>query len=308
MSDTDNPDKRSWLHDEISPNLVQLHHIKQVLYSGQTEYQSIEIIDTDSFGLCLVLDGKIQSSEKDEFIYHEALVHPCMLSHRNPERVLIAGGGEGATVREVLAHNTVKQVTMVDIDSQVIDICRRFLPAIHQGAFDDPRVAIYYDDARKWLDETSEVFDVIILDLVEPVEDSPAYLLYTQEFYTIVKQKLAPGGIMCVQSGAAGWTNHENFIAINHTLGSVFSIISPFQIYVPSFVDMWGFHIASQNSSPADMTVEEVDRKISKVLNKELKSYDGISHQALFTLPLHLRSELAQEKRIITDSNPIFVY
>jgi spermidine synthase len=308
MSDTDNPDKRSWLHDEISPNLVQLHHIKQVLYSGQTEYQSIEIIDTDSFGLCLVLDGKIQSSEKDEFIYHEALVHPCMLSHRNPERILIAGGGEGATIREVLVHNTVKQVTMVDIDSQVIDICRRFLPAIHQGAFDDPRVAIYYDDARKWIDETSEVFDVIIIDLVEPVEDSPAYLLYTQEFYKIVKQKLAPDGIMCVQSGAAGWTNHENFAAINHTLKSVFSIVSPFQIYVPSFVDMWGFHIASENNSPADMSAEEVDRKISKVLNRELKSYDGISHQALFALPRHLRNELARGKRIITDKDPIFVY
>ena len=308
MSDTDNPDKRNWLHDEISPNLIQLHHIKQVLYSGQTEYQSIEIIDTDSFGLCLVLDGKIQSSEKDEFIYHETLVHPCMISHRNPERVLIAGGGEGATAREVLAHTTVKQVTMIDIDNQVIDICRRFLPSIHQGAFDDPRVAIYYDDARKWLDETSEIFDVIILDLVEPLEDSPAYLLYTQEFYTIVKQKLAPDGIMCVQSGAAGWTNHENFIAINHTLGSVFSIVSPFQIYVPSFVDMWGFHIASQNSNPAGMRAEEVDGKISKVLTKELKSYDGISHRALFTLPLHLRNALSREKRISTDSNPIFVY
>ena len=139
MSDTDNPDKRSWLRDEINPYLVQLHHVREVLYSGHSEYQSIEIVDTDSFGLCLVLDGKIQSSESDEFIYHEALVHPSMLSHRDPSRVLIAGGGEGATLREVLAYRAVKKVTMVDIDSHVIEVCRRFLPSIHRGAFDDPR-------------------------------------------------------------------------------------------------------------------------------------------------------------------------
>ena len=257
MSDTDNPDKRSWLRDEVNPHLIQLHHIRQILYSGNTEYQSIEIIDTDSFGLCLVLDGKIQSSESDEFIYHEALVHPSMLSHRKPSRILIAGGGEGATLREVLVHRSVKSVTMVDIDSQVIDICRRFLPSIHQGAFDDPRVTLCFDDARKWIQETSEVFDVIILDLVEPQKDSPAYLLYTQEFYRMVQQTMAPDGIMCVQSGAAGWTNLENYTAINHTLSSIFPIVSPYQVYVPSFVDMWGFHSASQKNNPADLSAQE---------------------------------------------------
>jgi len=104
MSDSDNPDKSKWLHDAVSPDLVQLHSIKQVLYSGQTKFQSVDIIDSGSFGVCLVLDGKIQSSEVDEFIYHEALVHPAMLSH--PGTVFIAGGGEGATLREILAHNT----------------------------------------------------------------------------------------------------------------------------------------------------------------------------------------------------------
>jgi spermidine synthase len=308
MSDTDNPDKRSWLRDEVNPHLIQLHHIRQVRYSGHTEYQSIEIIDTDSFGLCLVLDGKIQSSENDEFIYHETLVHPSMLSHRNPSRILIAGGGEGATLREVLAHNSVKKVTMVDIDSQVIDICRRFLPSIHKGAFNDPRVTLYFDDARKWIKETPDVFDVIILDLVEPQKDSPAYLLYTQEFYRMVQQRLAPDGIMCVQSGAAGWTNLQNFTAINHTLCSIFSIVCPYQVYVPSFVDMWGFHTASQNCSPANLSANEIDKKISGSLSRELKSYDGTGHQALFTLSKHLRRELGLEKRIITDENPIFVY
>src|SRR4030066_104485 len=136
MNDPDNPDKRKWLYDEVSPDLAQLHRIKKAIYSGRTEFQSVEIFDTRSFGVCLVLDGKIQSSERDEFIYHEALVHPAMLSHACPETAFIAGGGEGATLREVLAYKTVKKAIMVDIDRRVIDICRRFLPEFHQGSFD----------------------------------------------------------------------------------------------------------------------------------------------------------------------------
>ncbi len=307
MSDPDNPDRSKWLHDEVSSDLVQLHSIKHVLYSGRTEFQSIDIIDTGSFGICLVLDGKIQSSEMDEFIYHEALVHPAMLSHSHPETVFIAGGGEGATLREVLAHNTVKKVTMIDIDKQVIDVCRQFLSAIHQGSFDDSRAEIYFTDARKYLEETRDKFDVIIIDLVEPLETGPACLLYTQEFYQLIKEKLNPGGIMSVQSGASGWTNLNNFTAIINTLKSVFSLVCPYQIYIPSFVDMWGFATASQTLDSSRLSPAEIDSRISASISKELRSYDGLSHQALFTLSKHLRQELAAIERVITDSNPIFM-
>lgn len=305
MSNPDNPDKSIWLHDKVSPGLVQVHSIKQVLYSGQTDFQSVGIIDTTSFGVCLVLDGKIQSSEQDEFIYHEALVHPAMLSHPHPKTVFIAGGGEGATLRDVLYHKTVKKVVMVDIDQRVIDICRRFLPNIHQNSFDDPRVDLCFADARKYLQETSNKFDVAIIDLVEPLEIGPACLLYTQEFYQLIKERLNDGGIMSVQSGASGWTNLENFTAIISTLKSVFSIVCPYQVYVPSFVDLWGFATASQSLNPAKISPAEIDNRISKRLSKELKSYDGISHQAMFALSKHLRHELARAKRIITDANPV---
>ena len=119
MKDSD-PDKHRWFSDNISPDLTMLHSIKERIYSGRTKFQSIDIINTGSFGVCLVLDGKIQSSEADEFIYHEALVHPAMLAHPQPEKVFIAGGGEGATLREVLAHKTVKRAVMVDIDEEVV--------------------------------------------------------------------------------------------------------------------------------------------------------------------------------------------
>jgi len=308
MKDPDNPDKRKWLCDEVSPNLAQLHRIKKVIYSGRTEFQSVEIIDTRSFGICLVLDGKIQSSELDEFIYHEALVHPAMLSHVCPETVFIAGGGEGATLREVLAHKTVKKAVMVDIDRQVIDVCRRYLPVFHQGSFDDPRLELNFTDARMYLQETSNKFDVVIIDLVEPLEEGPACLLYTQEFYDLVKGKLNAGGILSVQSGAAGWTNLKNFTAIINTLKSVFSIVCPYHSYVPSFVDMWGFATASQSLRPTELLSEDIDHRISLRLSRQLKSYDGPTHQSLFALPKHLRHQLAITRRIITDRKPVFVY
>ena len=308
MSDPDNPDKSNWLHDAVSPNLVQLHSVNRVIYSGQTKFQSVDIVDTGSFGVCLVLDGKIQSSERDEFIYHEALVHPPMLSHPHPETVFIAGGGEGATLREVLAHNTTKRAVMVDIDRQVIDISLHFLPTFHQGSFDDPRAELHCTDARRYLQETNDKFDVIIIDLVEPLEAGPACLLYTREFYQLIKERLNPEGVMSVQSGASGWTNLENFTAIINTLKSVFSIVHPYQVYVPSFADMWGFATVCQTTDPTKLSPSEVDRRISSRLSKKLKSYDGLSHQALFTLPKHLRHQLAITKRIITDQTPVLTF
>jgi len=308
MNDPDNPDKRKWLYDEVSPNLAQLHRIKKIIYSGQTEFQSVEIVDTESFGVCLVLDGKIQSSARDEFIYHEALVHPAMISHACPETVFIAGGGEGAALREVLAHKTVKKVVMVDIDRQVIDICRRYLSFFHQGSFDDSRLELCFADARGYLQETDNGFDVLIIDLVEPLEEGPACLLYTQEFYQLVKERLNPDGIVSIQSGASGWTNLQNFTAIINTLKSVFDIVCPYQAYVPSFVDLWGFTTTSQSINPTELSPEEIDRRIAARLSRKPKSYDGLTHKSSFVLPRHIRHQLAITKKIITDEKPIFVH
>jgi spermidine synthase len=285
-----------------------LHSIKERIYSGRTKFQSIDIVNTGSFGICLILDGKIQSSEADEFIYHEALVHPAMISHPQPERVFIAGGGEGATLREVLAHKTVKRAVMVDIDEEVVGLCRRFLPSWHQNAFDDHRAELHFADAREYLEESSDKFDVIIIDLVDPLEQGPARLLYTQEFYQIVEQKLGPDGIMSVQAEPAEWMNLDNFTAIATTLRSVFSIARPYQVHVPSFLGLWGFVSASQSLDPSELTPEEIDNRISTRISKRLKSYDGLTHQAMFTIPKHIREQLAASKRIITDNQPISAY
>ena len=307
MNDKD-PDKHKWFHDYISPNLTTLHSIKEVIYSGRSKFQTIDIIRTGSFGICLVLDGKIQSSECDEFIYHETLVHPVMLTHPNPERVFVAGGGEGATLREVLTHKSVNRAIMVDIDKQVIDVCHRFLPSFHQNSFNDPRVELHFADARKYLEESDHKFDVIIIDLPDPLEKGPARLLYTREFYRIAQQRLAHGGIISVQAESASWTDLEGFTAIINTLKTVFPVVRPYRTHIPSFTGEWGFASAAESLDPTELTPEEINARIQARVSTELKSYDGLTHQAIFTLPRHIRQQLAETKNIITDSEPISTY
>jgi spermidine synthase len=303
--DTD-PDK--WFYDRVSRNLIQLHSIEEVLYTGRTKFQSAEIIRTGSFGRCLVLDGKIQSSEADEFIYHEALVQPAMITHPRPERVFIAGGGEGATLREVLSHNTVKRAVMVDIDEQVVALCRKYLPDYSRGSFEDKRTELFHVDARDYLAKSGELFDIIIIDLPDPIEEGPAYLLYTHEFYQMVRERLTENGIITVQAGSASLTELLNFSAVNNTLKSVFPIVCPYQADVPCFGGPWGFCLASLKLNPVLLSAAEVDKRISARQLAHLKFYDRLTHQGIFSLPKYLREEFSTQKRLITDNEPLYIY
>ncbi len=300
--------ENKWFYDYVNPDMVQLHSVRELIYSGKTEFQSIDIIECGGFGRCLVLDGKIQSSEADEFIYHEALVHPPMIAHPHPKEVFIAGGGEGATLREVLNYRSVKRVVMVDIDKEVVDICRSFLPSFHRGSFEDGRLELLYVDARKHLEECREKFDVIIIDLPEPVEGGPAYLLHTKEFYEILRERLAPQGILSLQTGSSAWGNHTLFTAISRTLKAVFALVFPYQTHVPCFGGTWGFATASQKLNPLHLAPEEVDHRISSRMKRSLRFYDGLTHQGLFSLPKNLREAIDKERRIITEKEPLFIY
>jgi len=300
------PDK--WFYDRVSRNLIQLHSIEEVLYTGQTKFQSAEVIRSGAFGKCLVLDGKMQSSEVDEFIYHEALVQPSMITHPCPETVFIAGGGEGATLREVLSHNTVKRAVMVDIDEEVIAICKKYLPDFSQGSFEDKRTELHHVDARDYLAKCEEKFDIIIIDLPDPLEEGPAYLLYTREFYQLVRNRLTASGIISVQAGSAAWTELLNFSAVNNTLKSVFPIVCPYQVDVPCFGGPWGFCQASLNLNPVLLSATEIDNRILARRLNGLKFYDGLTHHGMFSLPKHLREELAKQGQLITDNQPLYIY
>src|SRR5512143_3315925 len=157
------PKSYKWFIEYTSPEEGHLHGIRMIHYASQTKYQRMEIMDSGSYGRCLVLDGKMQSSITDEFIYHEALVHPAMLCHPEPKRVFIVGGGEGATLREVLRHKSVEYCLMVDIDEEVVKVSAELLPEYSQGAFTDKRTELAFLDARRYLEEYDEKFDVIVI-------------------------------------------------------------------------------------------------------------------------------------------------
>ena len=296
-----------WFFDHLSPFEAHMHGIDSVVFSAKTTFQQIEILDLKIYGRCLILDGKMQSSEVDESIYHEALVHPAMLSHPNPKNIFIVGGGEGATLREVLRHQSVEQVLMVDIDQEVVEACKTHLPMWHQGAFDDPRLDLRFLDARQYLEETDEVFDVIIIDISEPVEEGPAYLLYTREFYLIVMERLSKDGLIALQAGTTTFSYLENFTAVCRTLKEVFPIVSPYQASIPSFGLPWGFALASKTYDPEGWNTQEIDRKITERIQGELQTYDGKTHKGQFLLSKQLRSEIAKEVRIIEDNHPLYV-
>ena len=297
-----------WFIEALSPEEGHLHGIRRALFSAQTPYQSLDIMELGSYGKALILDGKIQSSLLDEFIYHEALVHPAMLSHPAPKKVFIVGGGEGATLREVLRHPTVERALMVDIDEEVVNRCKELLPEWHKGAFDDPRAEIRFLDARRYLEETDERFDVIIIDISEPVEEGPAYLLFTREFYHIVDRCLTDQGIIALQAGSVSLSHLSCYTAIHQTLRTVFPIVAPYWATIPSFALPWGFSVASKRPDPRALGSNTIDRIIAERMGTDLRYYDGLTHQMSFLLPKYVRQRLEEEKRIIEDNSPLFTF
>ena len=281
--------------------------VRTVHFSGNTQFQKVEVLESDTFGRSLVLDGKTQSTEVDEFVYHEALVHPPMLLHPNPRTVFIGGGGEGGTLREVLTHASVERVVMLDLDKEVVELCRRYLPNHSQGSFDDPRLELIYEDARGYLANTQISFDVMIMDLVDPMEGGPAYLLYTEEYYKIAKAKLAPGGILVTQSGPSGLLSYQEcFTTIYKTLAEVFQHTIPMQAHVPAFQTLWGFTVAS-DSPLAALSEDEINRLAAERIGKELRFYDGETQRNMRALPKYLRTGIQQENRINRDASPVFM-
>lgn len=293
-----------WHIEWQTPYEFHGHAITKVIAEEKTPYQRALLVELARFGKALILDGKIQSSIADEYIYHEALVHPLLLSLNNTEKVLILGGGEGATLREVLRHKSVKNAIMVDIDPVVIDFAKKYLQEWHQGSFDNPRSKLIIEDGYKYIKETKEVFDAVVIDLTDPIKDSPSQLLYTKEFYEDVK-KITKGGI--VTQATSPSFSLETFSGIYNTLKQVFRKVSASIVYVPAFDGLWGFVYASDNVIPSELQKDEINKRIQDRIDGTLKFYDGETHSTMFNIPKHIRNVLEKETRVSTKSNPIAV-
>ncbi|MGR3218993.1 MAG: fused MFS/spermidine synthase [Candidatus Anammoxibacter sp.] len=293
-----------WLYDYFSPNEVHKHAVKSYLYRERSEFQDIAVAETYSYGRCLILDNEVQSFEVDEFIYHETIVDPALILHPMPVNVAVIGGGEGSTLREVLRFKTVNKAIMIDIDSKVVECAKEYLPSFHDGCFANSKATILHEDGRKYLEDTDEKFDVIIMDITCPVEDGPACKLFTEEFYEIVLQSLSSQGLLVVQASTTSPIALDSYTIICKTIGNVFPHIFPYTSYIPSFAMSWGYCLATKGLDPFQISKEEIEQRISERIVGELKYYDSITHQRLFNLPKYVRKALKEQTRQNSDNHP----
>lgn len=257
--------------------------VKKLLFSEQSEYQLVEVLETDTWGNLLTIDGIVMLSEKDEFVYHEMIIHTAMFAHPAPEKVLIIGGGDGGSAREALRHKTVKQVDLVEIDETVVRASKLFLPEV--GAWDDPRLRVLYEDGIAFIKKAKAEYDVIVIDSTDPIDHAVG--LFEKEFYELCHAALRENGVLTAQTETP-WleAGHPVIKNVFKSLDSIFSTSAMYLAYIPLYpTGMWSFAFASKNFGYADKEVlDRIDKGLAG-FGSELKYYNKNVHQAAFALP-----------------------
>ena len=266
---------------ELGHGYSQRYEVSRVLFEEKTEHQHLVIFENARFGRILALDGVIQTTEADESAYHEMLVHVPMFALDNAKDVLIIGGGDGGTLREVLKH-AAGNITMVEIDSRVIDLCAEFMPSLSNGAFDDPRANVVIDDGIKFVNETNQKFDAIIVDSTDPI--GPGEVLFTKEFYGSCKKCLRPGGVLITQSGVP-FFQFDELQRSNERRRPHFADADCYLTVVPSYIG--GFMAlgwATDDLTLRDVPVEVLQARFGQA-GIQTKYYTPAVHAAAFALP-----------------------
>jgi len=289
--------------ERYTEHFLRSIRVEKVIYEGRTKFQYVQIFSNKLLGKTLFLDLKIQSAEIDEFVYHESLVHPAMMTHPRPRDVLIIGGGEGATLREVLRHGDVEKAVMVDIDRKLVHVCRKYLPEWSAGAFSDPRTKVVFGDAARYVEKTGEKFDVVVSDLTEPVHGGPSIYLFTKEFFEKIAGILKEEGVFVLQAGSSDLFYQKFFSSCVRTLEEVFPLVRPYWTFMFSYNSPWGFALASRKADPlkaAEKVLEERGRQRGV---EGLRYYHPGLHRGMFALPLYLQ-EGFRKGRVLTDASP----
>ncbi len=250
----------------------------------RTPYQELLLLETEDWGKMLVLDGAIQTTERDEFIYHEMIVHPAAFTFtRQIERVLVIGGGDGGTVREVLKHEP-KQIDMVEIDRDVVEFAKEYLPSISCGLKDE-RVNLVFGDGREFVRDKEDTYDLIIVDCSDPV--GPSKVLYEEEFYKDAAKALKPDGIFVTQSESP-FAQRRVHKKVVEELSRVFKIVRPYLAFIPTYPSgIWSFTIASNRLDPLGAPPSALGKLYREFVEKngELKYYNPEVHYGAFAIP-----------------------
>ncbi|MBW2027909.1 MAG: polyamine aminopropyltransferase [Deltaproteobacteria bacterium] len=268
-----------WFQDSIEfGHGCSLHiKIKNVLFHYKSKFQEIIIMETEKMGRMLAIDGITMLTEFDEFAYHEMIVHVPLLVHPDPRKVLVIGGGDGGTVREIIKHPEVQEVHVCEIDEEVVRACREYLPSL-ASSFDDPRVKVFYEDGAKYVKESPGSYDVIIVDSTDPL--GPGQILFQREFYEDMKGALLDQGIAVTQC--------ESMYLHQHVIRGVYSFakdifprLGYYFTMVPTYPSgLIGFYFCSLSRDP----VSDIDEDRARTL-KGLKYYTPELHRSSFTLP-----------------------
>lgn len=271
--------------EPVSKHSDFITRMKRLILSTKTKYQEVQIVELTELGRALVLDGLIQSTEADEHIYHESLVHPALLAHPGPERVLIIGGGEGATLREVLKHPTVKEAVMVDIDGELVEFAKKYLDFMHQGAFDDPRAKVVIADGKEYVARAeSGYFDAVVIDLIDPYAGELARELYSDAFYTEIKRIMKPDGIMVTQAGNSFFYPRVYTWVLNN-VKAVFPIVREYWNWIPSFSYACNFIIGSMKYDPLTLSIDALGEAF-KIRGLKTRYVTPETIYALLRLPI----------------------
>jgi len=277
--------------------VVQEIEVGRVLVRCTTAYQEVLIADTPAYGRTLFLDSMVQSASSDEAIYHELLIHPALVMHGRPRRVLVGGTGEGASIREILRHPTIERVVTVDLDGEVVELCRQHLPEWSDGALEDPRVDSRTGDFLVELKKADAAsFDIIVSDLSDPVEAGPSSHLWGVEYFAELARVLAENGVLVVQAGE--FDPHDLLVArdVRSTMLEVFPHVHFLHVAVPSFNCIWCFVVASME--PLTLCPEDLDVRIERLPRDDLRVYTPVAHRAAVEVPPYLQQLLIQPGRI----------
>jgi spermidine synthase len=299
--------KGDWYIERLTRDEIHGHLVSRRVARIKTPFQTAEVVDTLDYGRVLFIDGLVQSAEVDEFIYHESLIHPALLLHPEPRRVFIGGGAEGANLREVLKHPSIREIVMVEIDEQVVRLARKHLWSWHRGTYDDPRVKLHYEDALAFLKKDDATYDGLFLDLTDPGEGGPAQKLFTVEFYRLIRSRLAKNGLAVIQAGSANLNMSEGFTSVYQSLKKTFKLVLPYVVSVPVYVGPWAFFLTGNEAPRGGDSDGILARRFkSRKLKGRTRFYEPAVHRAAFTIPPYYR-DLLDQGHSISGKNPLLM-
>ncbi|WP_338561183.1 polyamine aminopropyltransferase [Erwinia sp. E_sp_B04_7] len=277
-------------YETLHAGFGQYFSVDNVLYRDKTGHQDLVIFENAAFGRVMALDGVVQTTERDEFIYHEMMTHVPLLAHGAAKRVLIIGGGDGAMLREVSRHKTIEQITMVEIDAGVVTFCKQYLPNHSAGAYEDPRFKLVIDDGVNFVRQCQEKFDVIISDCTDPV--GPGESLFTSEFYEGCRNCLNENGIFVAQNGVC-FLQQDEALNSHRKLGHYFDDVSFYQAAIPTYYGgIMTFAWASDNPALRQLDTATIQARFAAA-NLSCRYYNPAIHTGSFALPQYLLNALA---------------